>query len=296
MKVKLLFLSISFVYALNLNITKFITKDAIEFSEKMSKTSSRNLKFILEKAVQNKIITSIDKYRLHIIYSKLKNGSIFLAKCLKTKGCNPYKFYKEVYNKPPLYKYIYLKYPNISNTLLIQKVGQVNEKIMDKYFQKSGWKKIEGEVGRNGVDGLYIKYDENGNIKDVMLVEAKYNKSTINRTVDGSMQMSKEWSIKKIDELIKKYPDNKEYKIIKEKLLNRDYRARLWRMKEEDNKLIIDLKKILPEGKNIKIEPLKGGEKTKINYKDNFIIDINNPKTPFQKEVLEWYKEAINEI
>ena len=79
------------------------------------------------------------------------------------------------------------------------------------------------------------------------MVEAKYNKSTINRTSDGARQMSKEWSIKKLDELIKKYPNNLEYKIIKQKILSGDYRPRLWRMSEKDGKLHIEFKKIKPE-------------------------------------------------
>ena len=164
---------------------------------------------------------------------------------------------------------------------------------MDKYFIKSGWKKIEGEVGRNGIDGLYVKYDKRGNIKDVMLVEAKYGKAQLNRKTN---QMSKEWSLKKIDELIKKYPNNPEYKIIKKRIEQGNYRARLWKMKEEDGKLVIDLKKIKSDSSDVVVENLTGGEKTKINYKDNVIIDLNNPKSPFHKEVANWYKEAIDEI
>ena len=299
-KIILSLIMITSLYGFNFTFLKPFAKESIEDSEIgskiITKASYENLDVLLEKAVMAKRINSIDKYRLHILYSKWNNGVIFLAKCLKTKGCNPYKFYKEVYNKSSLYKYIYLKHPNISHSLLMQKVGLVNEKIMDKYFEKTGWTKIEGEVGRNGVDGLYIKSDKNGNIKDVMLVEAKYNKSTINKTSDGAKQMSKEWSTKKIDKLIKKYPDNPEYKVIKQKIISGNYKARLWRMSETDNKLNIELKKILPNEKNIKIIPLKGGEKVKVNYKNNFTIDMNNPNNNFQKEIIQWYKEAINEV
>ena len=299
-KIILILILIKSLYGFNLTFFKPFTEESIEKyginSKIITRGSYKNLDILLDKAVMTKKISSIDKYRLHILYSKWNNGAIFLAKCLKTKGCNPYKFYKEVYNKPSLYKYIYLKYPNISHSLLMQKVGLVNEKIMDKYFKKTGWTKIEGEVGRNGVDGLYIKYDKNGNIKDVMLVEAKYNKSKINKTSDGAKQMSKEWSIKKIDKLIQKYPNNPEYKIIKQKIITGDYKARLWKMNEKDNKLNIELQKIIPDEKNIQITDLKGGEKTKINYKDNFTIDMNNPNNNFQKEIIQWYRESINEI
>jgi len=298
MKAKLLIsiLLINYLHGFNFAIVKPISRESVKESELFTKIGAKNLDDVLENAVMKHRISSIDQYRLYALYAKWKNGGAFMAKCLAIKGCNPYKFYKEVYNKPPLYRHIYLKYPNISKTLLIQKVGQVNEKIMDKYFERAGWKKINGEVGRNGVDGLYVKYDKYGNIKDVMLVEAKYNKSMISKTVDGSKQMSKKWSIKKLDELIKKYPNNPEYKIIKNRILSNSYRARLWKMSEKDGKLIFELKKIIPQQKDIKIENLKGSEKTKINYKNNFSIDINNPKTPFQTEVLEWYQEAINQI
>ena len=84
---------------------------------------------------------------------------------------------------------------------------------MDEYFKKSGWEKIQGEVGVNGIDGLYVKRDKDGNITNVLMSESKYNTSQLGDTKDGK-QMSKDWIIKKLDNLEKAYPDNQDYSFV----------------------------------------------------------------------------------
>jgi len=52
-----------------------------------------------------------------------------------------------------------------ANDANINKIkGNISEKLMDWYFQNTGWEKLEGEVGCNGIDGLYVKRDKDGNI------------------------------------------------------------------------------------------------------------------------------------
>lgn len=52
---------------------------------------------------------------------------------------------------------------------------------MHKFYTNSGWIKIEGEVGRNGIDGLYYQ-KKNGVIREVLVAESKWNKSRLGKS------------------------------------------------------------------------------------------------------------------
>ena len=130
--------------------------------------------------------------------------------------------------------------------------GNISEQLMDEYFKKSGWEKIQGEVGVNGIDGLYVKRDKDGNITNVLMSESKYNTSQLGDTKDGK-QMSKDWIMKKLDNLEKAYPDNQDYSQIKDLVNDDKYRARLWQVNEVDNTLHISLKKIDSTGNEVSI-------------------------------------------
>ena len=142
--------------------------------------------------------------------------------------------------------------------------GNISEQLMDEYFKKSGWEKIQGEVGVNGIDGLYVKRDKDGNITNVLMSESKYNTSQLGDTKDGK-QMSKDWIMKKLDNLEKAYPDNQDYSQIKDLVNDDKYRARLWQVNEVDNTLHISLKKIDSTGNEVSISQLSGNENYKIN-------------------------------
>ncbi len=170
--------------------------------------------------------------------------------------------------------------------------GDISEKTMDEYFKRTGWEKIEGEVGCNGIDGLYVKRDKDGNITDVLVVESKYNTSRLGNTKNGE-QMSKEWIEAKISELRKKDPENSDCAQIEEKVLNGEYRARIWRMKEIDGNLQIEISKVDSSGNEVSQTPLKGNE----NYKINKIpsIDLNNPKSTFEEKIADGYEKIVEE-
>ena len=56
--------------------------------------------------------------------------------------------------------------------------GYSDECVMHKFYINSGWIQIEGEVGRNGIDGPYLK-KEKGIIGEVLAAESKWNKSKL---------------------------------------------------------------------------------------------------------------------
>jgi hypothetical protein len=250
-----------------------------------------NIQNLMALSVKENRVDFVDQFKYITVFKNIKHGDKLLLKCLKHSACDLEKF-SDLMRKSPLHVQIATKYPNMNLPQINHRVGSINENIMNKYFQSTGWTKIEGEVGRNGIDGLFIKR-KNGVITDVMVVESKYNKSGLQHTNNGK-QMTKQWVSKKIEVLQKKYPNNKDYNAIEKYIENDSYRALLWNLKTSDENLIISLKKVHDKSGKIITSNLKGGKKMKINFNGNQEININNPKGDFHRQVVSWYKKEIN--
>lgn len=82
-------------------------------------------------------------------------------------------------------------------------VGLLSESFMDDYYSLQKWEKIPSKVGSQGIDGLYVKRDDAGRIRQVLVGESKYGSSALGMTKNGK-QMSHEWAVQKIRELISK--------------------------------------------------------------------------------------------
>lgn len=70
--------------------------------------------------------------------------------------------------------------------------GQAVENLMDDFYTKDGWEKMDGKRGRNGFDGLYVKRNKSGTIVSWFAAEAKSGSSKLNSTKHGR-QLSPEW-------------------------------------------------------------------------------------------------------
>jgi len=179
--------------------------------------------------------------------------------------------------------------PNIVEGRINLIKGEISENMMDKYFKNSGWSKIEGEVGRNGIDGLYIRKDANS-IK-VLMAESKYNTSKLGETLHG-VQMSPKWIMKKLDNLIEAFPDNKDYVVVKKLVENGQYRSRLFQLKEMGDNLQIKISNIIPKGHdNINILDLAGRESSKINKFQN--IDLKNLSDVYSTKIASLYDKSV---
>ncbi len=182
-------------------------------------------------------------------------------------------------------------FPTLCEVVINKMKGNIAERLMDEYFKNNGgWKKMEGEVGVNGIDGLYVKIKK-GVITDVLICDSKYGNSRLGDTKDGK-QMSRDWIVSKLETLEKAYPDNKYYSQIKKKVEQGNYRARLFQMKESEGQLDITLKTIDSDGRNINMKDNK-------YYKINKIpkIDLDNPRNSFEEKIIESYKNIYtNEI
>ena len=82
-------------------------------------------------------------------------------------------------------------------------VGDLTESFMDDYYSLQKWEKIPSKIGSQGIDGLYVERNNAGRIRQVLVCESKYGSSALSMTRHGK-QMSHEWVVQKIRELISK--------------------------------------------------------------------------------------------
>jgi hypothetical protein len=167
--------------------------------------------------------------------------------------------------------------------------GYASECMMDEFFlYQNNWQKIEGERGSNGIDGLYIKNNQE-HITDVLVVESKYNHSRLGSIKKGTIkQMSKEWILKKLH-IAKPYnPDIKNFDEIILHVTADDYRARLFHLKPlKEEKLKITLFDIKNQSNNRSITKIKT---------NTIIIDFQNPKNSFHTDMIESYNRCRREF
>jgi len=159
------------------------------------------------------------------------------------------------------------------NTFAGEFKGEVGEKFAEKFFSKfftegskGKWIPLPSKNGRQGIDNLLVSLDKNGNVKDVLIVEAKVNSSELRDTTTKGFQMSKEWILKSIEERLRKENDPQMKKIlmqVKEKVERNQYRARLVKLISQDGKTFrliisqipagISSSELKSMGKNLKI-------------------------------------------
>jgi hypothetical protein len=166
--------------------------------------------------------------------------------------------------------------------------GYATECMMDRFFRyNDNWQRIEGEHGRNGIDGLYIK-QKNNIIKEVLITESKYNHSRLGKIKKGTIrQMSKEWILAKLKILQKYHKNSPFYKQLITHVQNNHYRARLFKLKPLKNgkyKIILYHIKNKTDNKSI----------TKHN-KTEIIIDFKNPKNSFESDMIDTYNKCQRE-
>ena len=162
--------------------------------------------------------------------------------------------------------------------------GASTECVMHQFYTQSGWVQVEGEIGRNGIDGLYYK-KKNGVIKDILVAESKWNTSRLGRSGKNKAvkQMSKEWVLRTMNKLIHKMP-SKIYSTLKRFVENGQYRARLFRLKPKSNNAIqISIFKIKNKG-------LKAFDEIKDRQLPP--ISITSPRNSFEKRMVKAYNDC----
>ncbi len=165
--------------------------------------------------------------------------------------------------------------------------GYSAECVMHKFYTNSGWTQINGEIGRNGIDGLYYK-KKKGHIREVLVAESKWNKSRLGRSGKKKLvrQMSKEWVLRALKRL-QKYKPLPEYKAIKKLVDHDQYRARLFKIiPVGENKIQIHIYKIKNKGAN-----------TFDTFVENKLkpIAITDPRNNFERTILTSYNMCRRE-
>ena len=156
--------------------------------------------------------------------------------------------------------------------------GYSSECVMHKFYTNTGWTRIEGEVGRNGIDGLYYKVD-NGQIKEVLVAESKWNKSRLGRSGKNKLvkQMSQEWILRTMNKL-EQQKSLPKYGTIKRFIEHDQYRARLFKMLPVgDDSIQINIYKIKNKGMS--------NFGTFVESKQR-PINLGKPRNKFEKDVV----------
>lgn len=276
-------------------------------------TKSNNIRGIIDIAAkEGRIGSSLsEQVKLQRIFSSIDHGDEALLACLKAPSCDADLFvskfseciisstcidnFRRVSSASSLHNQVAVINPTVSYGASHASVGKINETLMTKFFESSGWRRMEGEVGRQGIDGLFVKRGRDGQVADVMFVEAKANTSQIGQTLSGQ-QMSKEWLLNNIARLEREFPNNSDYTAIRRFVENDSYRSRLWHMKANGAELVIDLQRIDSLERIIALSRLSGGEMTRVNYQGNGTVNLINPQNQFQIKVRDWYFSALDEI
>lgn len=162
--------------------------------------------------------------------------------------------------------------------------GASAECVMHAFYRASGWVQIEGEVGRNGIDGLYYK-KKNGIIREVLVAESKWNKANLGKSGKKRLirQMSKTWILKTLERL-QQYRPLPEYPQIRKLVEHDQYRARLFRLfPREKGKIQIQIFQIKNKGiHNLDIKLLRSLP----------AISMDESKNSFEKAVLYAYNRC----
>ncbi len=162
--------------------------------------------------------------------------------------------------------------------------GYSTECVMHKFYTDTGWTQIEGEIGRNGIDGLYFK-KKNGVIREVLVAESKWNTSNLGWSGKNKLmlQMSQQWVLNALEKL-QRYQSLPEYDSIQRLVQHDQYRARLFRMFPVGNdKVQIHIYKIKNKGMNSFNTFLESKLKS---------ITIGEPSNNFERAVLESYDQC----
>ena len=162
--------------------------------------------------------------------------------------------------------------------------GYSSECMMHEFYTSTGWKQIEGEIGRHGIDGLYYKI-KNGQIREVLVAESKWNTSRLGRSGKNKLvkQMSQKWILRTMEKLQRHKP-LPEYNTIKRLIENDQYRARLF--------------KVIPKGSDsIQIDIYTLKNKGQHEF-DTFVerkldlINLKLPKNSFEKKMVRAYNSC----
>lgn len=249
-------------------------------------SKAENVAGLLDLAQDENRIETIKAMQLSGSFSSLHRGDELLLICLKNAKCQPENVYAVAKNSE-FHAAVLARNPELGATQVNHAVGAINEELMIRFFTGSGWKAVDGQVGRTGFDGLFVKWDDAGAVQDLLIVESKFNTSTLKPTDHGT-QMSDEWVRRKIQALRNQAPENDTYKQIENLIDQGEYRGRLWNMRVENGKASIKLESVQSKDGSVILQPIDDTERPPL------VIDMRSPKNSFDRNFSTWYSEELD--
>ena len=120
--------------------------------------------------------------------------------------------------------------------------GYFTESLMETFVTKGflheTGKWVSGtpaRIGNKGIDGLFFHTDRSGNIRDLLVEEAKYGSSKLGMTASGR-QMSESWINPRLNQIKNIYA-----KLAKELSDNKVHRGSIFMMKNADKVITLIL-------------------------------------------------------
>jgi hypothetical protein len=252
-----------------------------------------NVNGLLELAEKERRIDPIQMMQLSRTYGAATNGDALLLACLNAPKCAPDRFLA-IAQTSRLHAEVVKRNPNLGLVQAHHAVGALNENLMIRYFEHSGWTRIEGQVGRTGFDGLFVKYDGT-TIKDVLIAESKYNTSSLQETNHG-IQMSETWIRRKVVELKERFPDADVYRTLDAYIEAGAYRAVLWNLKIEDDAMQIALSTVKGKGGGVSVVETEASDLAILGEPVTTSIKLKAPNSKFEALVLSWYSAELDAV
>ena len=249
-----------------------------------------NVMDLLEIAQQERRMDPFRSLQLVRGYSALPAGDELLLRCLQVAACEPKRFLSIVQTSP-LHAAVVQRAPNLNPVQVNLWVGQISENMMTRYFRSTNWEQAEGQVGRTGMDGLFVQR-EDGMIRDMLVVESKYNGALLADTNHGT-QMSKDWLLRKLQELKSRYPDNPDYPTLERLMQGDAYRGVLWQFDAGERELQVTLTRVYSKGESVVFKPLETNDVRDFEPEKILRIPLDGDRSAFQRTVGGWYQEEL---
>lgn len=273
-----------------------ITIKNTQFSTLKYGSKEENIQRLMHLGRKDRGLTITEELAYSSRFKDIDNGDFILLSCLKRAECDLENAAIITKNKSELHHHVYIRTIPSNVQQLNQAVGQVTEDLMHASYKTSGWNRLDSIVrGNKGIDGLYIKRNKDGVIKDVLIGESKYGGSQLGDTQHGK-QMSKNWIQNNVKELIKAYPENKDYPIVLRHVQNGNYRGQLFNLSISDNKMTINARNVYSKGSDVAIEDVVGSYNTNQTFSSNRVIDLASPTNNYHKQMVASLQDSLNRL
>lgn len=246
---------------------------------------------LLNDAVKTGRLPQIEAHRHARTFALMNEGDAVLETCLRHSGCD-LSVFAGIANQSALHREVVRRNPAMGKVVANHAVGQVSERVMRRFFTDAGWEAVPGEIGRQGIDGLFIKRRD-GVISDVLVVESKYNSSMLQNRISG-MQMSDQWIRSWLASLVIRHPERSEYAQITRLIEAGRYRAVLWKFEVSDQGAVVRLSRVISRDARVALEGMDERETMLLLGKWGESLAAGSARSPVQTPLMNRLREELD--